>query len=217
MRHARIIAPVAAALLLLAGLAAAKPQAPIQLSGLFTRFLQSEDQIEGGEWDAAAKTVEAMGEQFAEVRKILAGTVDGQTLEGFRSGLAELRKAVAARDEGAALKRHVALQGRFLSLMESFEFRKPPAVSLALRYLAHAREALEKGNWRDVVGELGEIAELMPRVGPALASKGFSKGDVDAFAARVKTTKRDAEAKKSKETAAGLGELRGSLEKALGE
>lgn len=198
---------IAFVLLALFGPAFAKPQPPKELDGLFEMFSKLGSSISGLKWDAAASEADAIKQRFVTLYSELKKSASTDIIFQFGSAMDELKSNVTKKNQTGSLTSLAALQSLFVRIMDIYEYRNPPVLTLIDMNLAQTKDEFAGGRYEGVTREMQECIVLHGHAQKFLKERGASQQDIDEFKMAMISTKMASQVSDKTETGSGIGKV----------
>ncbi len=140
---------------------------------------------------------------YAELKKATSADMIFQ----FGSIMDELKGNLMKKNLTGSLSSLAALQSLFVRIMDTYEYRNPPVLSLIDMNLAQAKEELAGGRYDGVTREMQESIVLLGHAQKFLMERGASQHDIEEFKMAMISTKMASEVSDKTETGSGLGKV----------
>ena len=122
--------------------------------------------------------------------------------------MADLRRSIKEKDMESAESHYIKIQELFLAIMDNFQYKVPPILSIIDKYITEAEDALKKNNFRRVVSEMDEVGDFFYKAELLLKGKGVHHKDINKFKTVVREVRAAGETGKAKSALAGIKTLK---------
>ena len=209
-RHIRkaLIILSALSVILSAGPLQAKPAPPRQLITIFDDFTELEENFRSGRWNKALESTDKILWTFTLVQPQLEENIKADIAPYFDSTLDGLRQAIMKKDVQETMARYVEMQEFFFVIMDNFDYKVPPILSIVDKYISEAGEALRHKDFSRVASEMQEVGDFFYRVEPLLREKGARFKDVEEFKGAVRQVRAAGDRRSEKTARAGIKALK---------
>jgi hypothetical protein len=119
----------------------------------------------------------------------------------------ELKSNLMKKNQTGSLTSLAALQSLFVRIMDIYEYKNPPVLSLIDMNLAQAKDDFAGGRYDGVTREMQESIVLLGYAQKFFKERGASQPDIDEFKIAIISTKLASKVSDKSETGNGLGKL----------
>lgn len=185
----------------------AKPQPPKELDGLFERFGKISVSLSSKKWEIAASEADTIKQRFVTLYPELKQHASADIIFQFGSVMDDLKNNVAKKNQTGSLTSLAALQSFFVRIMDIYEYRNPPVLSLIDMNFAQAKDDFAGGRYEGVTREMQENIVLHGHAQKFLKERGATQPDIDDFKMAMISAKMASEVSDKTETGSGYGKV----------
>lgn len=186
-----------------------KPEVPPSLREALATLTELERRFEGGSWDEAQASLRELRKLFPAILQSSGKVTSSDVFYNFGYAIGKLQVSLMNRNRSETSTHFLELQDIFLALADQFAFEIPPALESIDRFVAEAKEDLEKSDYGEVVWEMREVSKCFRHLYGHLESKGVSFTDIWGYHRQINAIMAAAEAGSRPATRQALDKLEG--------
>lgn len=162
--------------------AIAKPSPPPELMEILEEFSEIEEQFEAGEWENARKQLPEILEKHNIVYAQCQGLIPEKINQNFIDCFDKFKINLTVQDKEQTERSFVTLRLALFATMDHFSYEVHPVIALMQKFIGdEAKEALEKGNYREVRYEIEEVYAFFKDSTSMLMLNGVEREAIDSF------------------------------------
>jgi len=181
---------------------------PPQLMDIFQDFSSLEAKFKNNRWEEAVESTNEIASTFRKILPDLKKTVKVDIEKDFFSRLSNLKQSLKKRDVQQTEIKYIELHKMIFALLDNYEFKVPPIISVIDTYIGEAGEAVERDDFKRVVSEMNEVEDFFYQAALDLNERHAQLVDTEEFKSIVRDVREAGRNRDKKRAEAGIDKLR---------